>query len=138
MGFYMITADSLDNPIFYLKNAKCFNGLWHKTQELLFSNIEMSETDKLLMSAEIAMYLAQKQSNQLTALRKAYDKAQMLGMDYDECGLVLALDPNEKGVSGEGVYYGLYPVGQFDLACHIPKESLLAGLTVRECQFFNL
>lgn len=134
----MIQANALGDPIFYLQNAKYFNGLWHEQVDLLLSNSIESETEQTLAQAQAKLYLTQKRDCQLTALHMVYDKAMQDGHDYANCGMVLQIDPNEKGVSGDEVYYGLYPVGRFGLACHIPRHELLAGLTQRQCQFFGL
>lgn len=134
----MMKAGTLDDPMFYLQNAKYFNGLWHEQMDLLLSNSIESETQQILANTQAKLYLAQKRDCQLTALHMVYDEAMQEGYDYSNCGMILEIDPNEKGVSGDEVYYGLYPMKWFGLACHIPKHELLEGLTHKECQFFGL
>lgn len=132
--------NDLDDVIGHLVNAKYFNRLWHSQIEFVNSSqlSHLSLIEQEFIHVYIHALLAQKTNCQMTALCIVYDKAIQSNWNYESCGLVLELDANEKGVDGNGVYYGLYPKGRFDLACHIPKEKLLDGLTYKQQQFFNL
>lgn len=134
------TLNDLDDVVGHLFNAKYFNKLWHAQIEFVnssqLSNLSLIEQEFLYVY--VSALLTQKTSCQMTALYIAYDKAMQNNLDYESCSLVLELDAGEKGVDGNGVYYGLYPKGRFDLACHILKEELLLFLTEKQREFFKL
>lgn len=124
----------------FLKQAHYFNGLWHDMIDKLYQEptTNIDEVQRQLYEAQVSLFLQQKTDCQITALHMAYHHALENNLSYDECQVVLQYDPNEKGISGDGVFYGLYPKNEFKLACHIPKDELLNHLTVKQQQFFNL
>lgn len=121
-------------PTAWLMRAKLFNTLWHECLDFLHSDPppDLSEIEQKFYQHKAQMLLQQKANCQITALNLVYQA------DYPTERIVLTIDPDEKGIDGDGVFYSLYPQGQFHLACHIPKDELLKNLTQKQCEFFNI
>lgn len=135
----MTVLTDLDDVAFHLRNASYFNKLWHESMEIkLHGMSKLSAIEQNWQNEQTKVLLQQKISCQVTALDIAYQQAILQGQTYQDCQVVLELDEAETGVSGEGVYYSLYPKGRFDLACHIPKDKLADYLTQKQRAFFNL
>lgn len=124
----------MNSPSHWLARANYFNRLWHKCLDFLHSDPppNLSETEQHFFQHKAQMLLQQKANCQITALNLVYQA------DYPAEPIILTIDPNEKGIDGDGVFYSLYPQGQFHLACHIPKDELLKNLTQAQCEFFKI
>lgn len=126
------------DPSSWLVHAAYYNGLWHQCDDSLRTTplLKLSETENNYYKSRRTLLLNQKQNCQLTALRLTYSESQLKkNSDHD---IVLVLDPHEKGVSGESVFYSLYSHQQPNYRCHIPYSVLLENLTTKEQDFFNL
>lgn len=125
---------SLSTPTAWLMRAKSFNTLWHECLDFLHNDPppNLSDIEQKFYYHQSQMFLEQKLNCQLTALTLVYEA------NNQSEPIVLSIDENEKGIAGDGVFYSLYPKGQFHLACHIPKDELLKNLTQAQCEFFGL
>lgn len=122
----------------WLIHASYYNSLWHQCDEFLRTNPipELSKTEDSYHKSQRTLVLNQKQNCQLTALRLTYSESQL--NEYSEHDLILVLDPDERGVSGDGIFYSLYARQYPDRKCHIPHSALLENLTTKELVFFNI
>lgn len=122
----------------WLIHAAYYNGLWHQCDDFLRTNPppELSKTESSYYKSKCTLLLNQKKNCQITALRLTYSENELEGSS--EHGLVLELDPNEKGVNGDGVFYSLYSHRHPKVRCHIPYSDLLENLTTKELSFFNI
>lgn len=122
----------------WLIHAVYYNNLWHQCDDYLRTNPlpELSKVENNYYKSRRTLLLNQKQNCQLTALRLTYSESQL--NEYLEHDLILMLDPDEKGINGDGVFYSLYARQHPDRKCHIPYSVLLENLTKKEQIFFNL
>jgi len=122
----------------WLIHAADYNKLWHQCDDFLRTKPppELSENENNYYRSQRTLLLNQKQSCQLTALRLTYSQNQL--NEYSEHDLILVLDPDEKGVNGDGIFYSLYARQYPDRKCHIPHSILLENLTTKELVFFNI
>lgn len=134
----MLEILQTQNPSSWLIRAAHYNRLWHQCDDFLRAEItvKLSENESRYYNSRRTLLLNQKQNCQLTALRLTYSDSQLTGqLEHD---LVLEIDPYEKGISGDGVFYSLYTQQQPHSKCHIPYRILLENLTKKEQVFFNL
>ncbi len=121
----------LDDPKRWLIQAQYFNRLWHSNDDYLRENeTTLDESTKAYYQQYNYSLLNQKQNCQLTALR--------LAVANNNTEIILELDPHEKGIHGEGIFYSLYPQGEHNLGCHIPKHALMDYLTTKQLAFFQI
>lgn len=134
----MLPPLQIQEPSSWLIHAAYYNRLWHQCDGFLRteSPAELSETEDSYYRSRRTVLLNQKLNCQLTALRVAYSKVQL--KEVLEHDLVLVLDPYEKGINGDGVFYSLYAHENLNVKCHIPHADLLENLTAKEQIFFNI
>ena len=128
----------IQEPLYWLIRAAHYNRLWHQCDDFLRADScsELSDIESNYYQIRRTLLLNQKQNCQLTALRLTYSKHQLA--ESHKYSLVIELDPHEKGVKGDGVFYSLYAHQQPHNKCHIPYRVLLENLTTKEQRFFNL
>jgi hypothetical protein len=140
----MLQPLQIHDPSSWLIHASYYNRLWHQCDDFLRTDPlpELSDTEDSYYKSRRSMLLNQKLNCQLTALRMAYSQVQK--KETLEHDLVLVIDPDEKGIKGDGIFYSLY--AQHSLTtnsltttkCHIPYSALLENLTEKEQLFFNI
>lgn len=134
----MLKILQIPDPSSWLIYAAYYNRLWHQCDDFLRTNPppKLSETENSYYKSRRTMLLNQKQNCQLTALRLTYSEYQL--KESSEHDLVLELDPHEKGMNDDGVFYSLYSQRHPNSRCHIPYSALLENLTKKELAFFNI
>lgn len=121
----------------WLIHANYYNRLWHQCIDFIHSDafLDKSEAEKIFYEHEKRLLLNQKVNCQVTALRTAYTKSK-IDPNYQH-KLTLALDEDERGVNGDGVFYTLYSNNNPNEKCHIPHRDLERHLTQSEKEFFE-
>lgn len=134
----MLQPLQVQDPSSWMIHASYYNHLWHQCDDFLRTDPlpELSETEDKYYKSRRTTLLNQKQNCQLTALRLTYTESQLTASPEQK--LVLVLDPHEKGINGDGVFYSLYAHQHPNSKCHIPRSTLLENLTTKEQIFFNI
>lgn len=122
---------NLHSIAWWLEQASYFNKQWHELDYLLTDDLShLSESQQDFLNTKRQALLTQKNNCQLTAIQLAYDN--------QDSNLVIAIDDNETGVHGDGVYYGMRLANSNLAMTHIPKDVLFEYLTDKERAFFGI
>lgn len=134
----MLEPLQIQDVSIWLIHAAYYNNLWHQCDNFLRTSPlpELNKTENSYHKSQRTLLLNQKQNCQLTALRLTYSESQL--NEYSEHDLILIIDPYEKGMNGDGIFYSLYVRQHPDRKCHIPHNVLLENLTTKELVFFNI